>query len=66
LIFLEIHGESPVQNEEYGTYLFEYPFEGSVWAFHMKAKDFDDAEKRLKALPWARLKGLSVSVVPPS
>lgn len=46
-------------DEEYETYLFEYPFNGSYWAFHLKARDFDEAEARLKALPWARLKGTS-------
>jgi hypothetical protein len=53
-----------VGNDEYGTYLCEYPFDGALWALHLKARDYDEAEKRLKALPWARLKGLSIARVP--
>ena len=41
----------------FSRYLFEYPYEGSTWAVEVIARDPDDALARIKAMPWARLKG---------
>lgn len=49
---------------EYAPYLVEYPFEGGIWSFHLQARSYDEAEVRLKALAWAKVKGRSVSRVP--
>lgn len=45
---------------EYKTYLFEYPYNGSRWAFHIKAASPEDAQARVKALPWGEYKGVLV------
>jgi hypothetical protein len=37
--------------------LIEYQFEGASWNLELQAASRDDAEARLKALPWARLLG---------
>jgi hypothetical protein len=55
-----------MESKPFDTYLFEYPYEGSKWIFYLQAESFEDAQKRLKALGWARLKGRSVARVPVS
>jgi hypothetical protein len=42
---------------EYKRYLFEYRHGGSEWALELVATSPQDAQERLKTLPWAHLKG---------
>jgi hypothetical protein len=44
-------------SDGFNRYLFEYRYEGAEWALEICARDLDDAKARLKAIPWARLKG---------
>lgn len=45
------------ESQQFNRYLFEYRHEGSEWALEVRARDIDDAKARLKAMPWAQLKG---------
>lgn len=38
-------------------YLFEYRHDGAEWALEIAATSPQDAQERLKTLPWAHLKG---------
>lgn len=42
---------------EFKNYLCEYPFAGSRWCFEIKAASPEDAEARLKAMPFAQVQG---------
>ena len=53
---------SIVENEE--RHLFEYRFNGSDYGIEIKAANAEEAEARLKALPWAQYKGRIVATVP--
>lgn len=43
--------------QEFGDYLFEYPYQGSRWGFTIKASSQADAQARFRALAWAEFKG---------
>lgn len=49
---------------EYPTFLVSYPFDGSQWGCEIKARDFAEAEARVKALCWAKVDGQSVAKIP--
>lgn len=49
---------------EYKNYLCEYPYAGSVWGFNISATSREDAEARLRAMPWAEVKGEIVARIP--
>lgn len=42
---------------DYPEFSVEYPFAGNQWLLTLKAKDFEEAEARLKALAWAKVQG---------
>ena len=46
------------------TYLIEYPYAGATWAFEIKALNVEDARERLKAMPWAKVRGEHVATIP--
>jgi hypothetical protein len=50
--------------DEYKTYACEYPFAGSRWAFTIKARSFEEAEERLRQMPWATVNGQLMAVIP--
>lgn len=47
----------------YKEFACEYPFEGGRWAFHIIARDRDEAQARLRALAWAKCSGPVVMTV---
>lgn len=50
--------------EDFKTFVIEYPFNGTRWLFDIKAKDWADAEARLKALGWGKVLGQSALRAP--
>lgn len=48
----------------YRDYLVEYPFDGATWALTISAQSHAEAEARVKALPWATVKGELAVVIP--
>jgi hypothetical protein len=44
-------------SDEYGDYLFEYPYQGSRWGLTIRATSREDAQARFKALAWGEFKG---------
>ncbi len=44
-------------NDDFKTYGVEYPFEGGVWCFDIKARNHAEAEGRLKAIGWGKVVG---------
>jgi len=53
-----------VDSEKYQTYLFEYFHEGSNWMVEISATSLDDAQARIKKLPWAKPLGELVVKIP--
>jgi hypothetical protein len=45
------------------SYLFEYRHKGETWGLEIVASSPEDAEERLKAIPWARYQGETVAKV---
>ena len=43
--------------DDYKEFLCEYDHEGSRWSFTIKARDFADAEARVRRLSLARVNG---------
>lgn len=43
--------------DEHKTFLCEYPFQDGWWCFEIKATSHQEAVERLKAMPWATVKG---------
>lgn len=43
--------------QPYKTYIYSYEFEGEQWSFEVKAKDFDEAKRRVSAIRNAKLDG---------
>lgn len=52
-----VHGIAPNMRSEFKRYLFEYRHGGSEWALEIVATSPQDAQERLRTLPWAHLKG---------
>lgn len=48
----------------YKTFTCEYPFNGSKWGFEIKARSFEEAEARVKALGWATVNGELMMTIP--
>jgi hypothetical protein len=48
----------------YKTYTCEYPFEGGRWVFTIKARSFEEADARLKQMPWATVSGELMMTLP--
>lgn len=46
------------------TYAFEYFHEGKTWLVHITATSHDDAQARIRKLPWAKPVGELVATVP--
>lgn len=53
-----------MDDERYATHLFSYPFEGAKWTIDIRARDADEAQRRLRALAWATYDGVLVARVP--
>lgn len=51
-------------DENYATHLFSYQFDGGSWTIDIRARDADEAQRRLKALAWATYDGVLVARVP--
>jgi hypothetical protein len=45
-------------------YIIEYPYGREQWAVLIYAESFEDAEARLKAMGWGKVKGVVVGKVP--
>lgn len=45
---------------DYKTFLCEYPFGGGRWGFEISAVSHEEAEARLRAMPFARVCGEAV------
>ena len=50
-------GFETMADDEYSDFLCEYPFEGDWWGFKVTAKSHEEAQARLKQMPWAVVKG---------
>ena len=50
--------------DEFKTYLFSYNYEGSQWAFEIKARDADDAKARVDRLYYVTYDGELVAKIP--
>lgn len=48
----------------YKTYLFEYFHEGATWSIEIPAASLEDAQARIRKLPWAKPVGELVAKVP--
>ena len=46
------------------TYLFSYSFEGSRWMLEIQASSVEEAEERLKRIPYATYTGELVAKLP--
>ena len=44
-------------DDAYKTFGVDYPFEGGVWTFQIKARNLAEAEARLKAIGWGKVVG---------
>lgn len=51
-------------NDEYQTYTCEYPFNGGRWGFTIQATSHEEAEARMKQMPWGKVNGRLVAVIP--
>lgn len=49
---------------EYKTYTCSYRFEGGEWGFTIKARSFEEARERVKAMVWASVDGELHAVIP--
>ena len=49
---------------KFATHLFSYPFDGAKWTIDIRARDEDEARRRLQALAWATYDGVLVARVP--
>jgi len=52
--------------KNYGRHLFEYRFDGVEWGLEIIAANPAEAQERLKALAWARYRGVITAKVPVS
>ena len=51
-------------DDRYPIFTGSYPFEGDRWVINIPAKDMAEAERRFKALAWAKLDGGPVTTIP--
>jgi len=51
-------------SHEWPLHLFEYPYEGSYWAFEIPAPNQEEAIRRLNALYYAKYKGVVEMKIP--
>lgn len=51
-------------NDQFKTFVFSYEYRGASWVMELKASSPEDAQQRLRQLPWARLDGELVAKVP--
>lgn len=52
------------ERDEYRKHLFSYRFEGDWYSFDLPAKDADEAQRRLKAIAWAKYDGEIFATIP--
>lgn len=45
------------QIQDFKEFLIDYPFEGRTFSVSVMARDWAEAEARLKALPWGKVTG---------
>ena len=55
-----------MKNDESKTFLISYHHHGAEWMLELKAHEADDARKRLRVLPLARIDGELVAKIPAS
>jgi hypothetical protein len=48
----------------YKDFLCEYPFDGGEWGFIIKARSHEEAQARIKQMPWAKVRGEQMMVIP--
>lgn len=56
--------KSVLEGARYKTFCVSYRFAGGEWSFEIKARDWAEAEARLKAIGWARIDGEIVATLP--
>jgi len=49
---------------EYKTYTCSYRFDGGEWGFTIKARSFEEAQRRVKAMVWASVDGELHAIIP--
>jgi len=52
----EVTAHSP---DTYKTYICSYRFDDGTWSFEIKARSFEEARERVKAMVWATVDGAS-------
>ena len=50
--------------DDFKTYACSYYFDGCRWGFTVKARSFDEAERRIRAMIWASVDGEVRAVIP--
>lgn len=53
-----------MSDEEYKTYICNYRFDGGEWGFTIKARSFEEAKQRIKAMVWASVEGEVGAIIP--
>lgn len=53
-----------MNENNFATHLFSYRFDDASWTIDIRARDEDEAKRRLKALAWATYDGVLVARVP--
>ena len=53
-----------MDHNEFATHLFSYRFDGAKWTIDIRARNEDEARRRLQALAWATYDGVLVARVP--
>lgn len=48
----------------YKTYICSYRFDDGQWGFEIKARSFEEARERVKAMVWASVDGEVVTKIP--
>jgi hypothetical protein len=54
---------NPMPND-YKDFLCEYPFDGATWGMTIKARSHQEAQERIKQMPWAVVKGEEMMRIP--
>ena len=50
--------------DEYKEYVCHYRFGDAEWGFIVKARDWQEAEQRIKAMAWGRVDGELKAIIP--
>lgn len=44
-------------DDPFKTFICSYPFQGGQWGFEIKARSFEEAQARVKAIGWGKVDG---------